>query len=300
MSRLLQALRERPLLSDGAMGTQLQQAGLEPGGCGEAWNVDAPEKVLAIQRAYVEAGVDCLTTNTFGGSGIMLVRHGQGAPERVAAINRAGVEVARRAFGDRPGLVIGDIGPFGGLMEPYGEVTHDSVVAAFREQARALVEAGADAIIIETQTALEELAIGIAAAREAGAPVVIGSLAFDEMMESDEVRTMMGISPEDAAAFLVEHGADIAAFNCGTGIDMKKGADIARRYAATCSLPIMGQPNAGQPELDGLEVVYRETPEHMAAGVTALIESGVRIVGGCCGSTPAHIRAFREVLDQLA
>ena len=185
-------------------------------------------------------------------------------------------------------------------MEPYGEVTRDSVVAAFREQARALVEAGADAIIIETQTALEELGIGLEAAREAGAPVVIGSLAFDEMMESDEVRTMMGISPEAAAAFLVEHGADIAAFNCGTGIDMKKGADIARRYAATCDLPIMGQPNAGQPELDGLEVVYRETPAHMAAGVTALIESGVRIVGGCCGSTPAHIRACREVLDEIA
>ena len=129
---------------------------------------------------------------------------------------------------------------------------------------------------------------------------MIGSLAFDEMMESDEVRTMMGISPEEAAAFLVEHGADIAAFNCGTGIDMTRGADIARRYRETCDLPIMGQPNAGQPELEDLEVVYRETPEQMAAGIAALVEAGARIVGGCCGSTPAHIRAFRQVLEQLA
>jgi len=122
----------------------------------------------------------------------------------------------------------------------------------------------------------------------------------DFVMEGDEVRTMMGISPEVAAEFLVEHGADVAAFNCGTGIDMAKGADIARRYRATCDLPILGQPNAGQPELDGLEVVYRETPEQMAAGVAALIEAGARMVGGCCGSTPAHIRAFRQVIDGLS
>ena len=157
-SSLLEALSERPLLSDGAMGTQLQQAGLEPGGCGEAWNLDAPDRVVAIQRRYVEAGSDCLITNTFGGSRIMLERHGQ--EERTAAINAAAVDLARRAFGDRPGWVLGDIGPFGGLLEPYGETTIASVEAAFGEQAEALVSAGADAIIVETQTSLEELGIG--------------------------------------------------------------------------------------------------------------------------------------------
>src|SRR6476620_7518477 len=160
---LLDAIAERPLLGDGAMGTQLMIAGLEQGNCGEAWNVAHPERVLAIQRRYVDAGSDCLITNTFGGSRIMLNRHSHA--DDVAGINAAGVRIAREAFGDRPGYVIGDIGPFGGLMEPYGDFTEDQVRDAFNEQAEALVEAGADAIIIETQTSLEELLLGIQAAK---------------------------------------------------------------------------------------------------------------------------------------
>lgn len=279
------------------MGTQLQLAGLESGGCGEAWNLDHPERVLAIQRAYVGAGSDCLITNTFGGSRIMLERHDEGG--RVGAINRAGAEIARQAFGARDGFVLGDIGPFGGLMEPYGEIPRARVEEAFREQARALVAGGVDAIIIETQTALEELAIAIEASREAGVPVVIGSLAFDKMLDEDEVRTMMGVSPEHAAEFLAGKGADIAGLNCGTGIDMTMAADVARRYRSACGLPVMAQPNAGQPVLENLEVLYKETPEQMAAGLPALVRAGARIVGGCCGSTPAHIRRFREALGSL-
>jgi 5-methyltetrahydrofolate--homocysteine methyltransferase len=300
MSRpvLLAALESRILLGDGAMGTQLQQAGLESGGCGEAWNLNHPERVLAIQRGYVEAGSDCLITNTFGGSRVMLERHGEG--DRTAAINRAGAEVAREAFGGRPGFVLGDIGPFGGLMEPYGEIPRDKVERAFREQARALVEGGVDAIIIETQTALEELEIAIAAAREAGAPVVIGSLAFDKMLDLDEVRTMMGVSPEMAAEFLAQKGVDVAALNCGTGVDMRMAADVVRRYRGACGLPVMAQPNAGQPVLENMKVLYKETPEQMAVGLPGLVESGARIVGACCGSTPAHIRALREGLQALA
>ena len=137
MSRLLAAIRTRVQLGDGAMGTQLQDAGLESGGCGEAWNLDHPARVLAIQRGYVEAGSDCLITNTFGASRIMLARHGEAG--RTAAINTAGVTVARAAFAGRAGFVFGDIGPFGGLMEPYGEISRAEVHAAFREQARALV-----------------------------------------------------------------------------------------------------------------------------------------------------------------
>ena len=297
-SSLLQALTRRPLLSDGAMGTQLQRAGLEPGGCGEAWNVDHPERVLAIQRAYVEAGSDCLITNTFGGSRIMLERHGEGS--RVAAINRAGAALARRAFGERPGFVLGDIGPFGGLLEPYGDVPAERVAAAFAEQATALVAGGVDAIIVETQTALEELELAVAAARGAGAPCVIGSLAFDRLREGDEVRTMMGVSPEQAARFMAERGVDVLALNCGTGIDMAKAADTVRRYRAVSDLPIMAQPNAGQPELENLAVVYRQPPEAMAAGLEAVLAAGARIVGGCCGSTPEHIRHLRRALDELA
>jgi len=278
------------------MGTQLQQAGLEPGGCGEAWNVDAPDEILEIQKRYVAAGSDCLITNTFGGSRIMLERHDEGG--RVAAINRAGAEVARRAFGERPGFVLGDIGPFGGLLEPYGDIPEARVERAFAEQAEALVAGGVDAIIIETQTALEELGIGLRAARAAGAGCVIGSMAFDKMTDSDDVRTMMGTSPEAAAEFMMEEGADVLALNCGTGVDMVLAAQTARLYREVSGAPIMAQPNAGLPVLENMQVVYKETPEQMARGVAALLDAGVAIVGGCCGSTPDHIRRFREVLDE--
>lgn len=293
---LLEAVRTRVLLGDGAMGTQLQHAGLESGGCGEAWNVDHPERVLAIQRAYVDAGSDILLTNTFGASRIMLNRHEEG--DRTVEINKLAVALAREALNGH-GYVLGDIGPFGGLMEPYGEIPRDEVERAFREQARALMEGGADGIIIETQTALEELEIAIAASHEAGAPVVIGSVAFDKMVDEDDVRTMMGISPEMAAEFMVRLGCHILGLNCGTGVDMRMAANIVRRYHKISGLPVMAQPNAGQPVLQNLKVVYNETPEEMAAGLPGMLAAGARIVGGCCGSTPEHIRRFRQILDEL-
>jgi 5-methyltetrahydrofolate--homocysteine methyltransferase len=295
--KLLEAIRERVLLGDGAMGTQLMLAGLEQGNCGEEWNLTHPERVLAIQRRYAEAGSDCILTNTFGGSRVMLNRHGKG--DEAAAINRAGVAIAREAFGGRPGFVIGDIGPFGGLLEPYGEFTEDEVRAAFTEQARALVDAGADAIIIETQTALEELRLGIEAAKEAGAPCVIGSMAYDVTLDGSTFRTMMGIDPERAAAFLAENGADIVALNCGTGMDMERARQAVLRYRAATDLPVMVQPNAGQPKLVNMKVVYDETPEQMCPGVIPLVEAGANIIGACCGSTPEHIRAFRAALEAV-
>jgi len=293
---LLQALRERPLLGDGAMGTQLMLAGLEQGNCGEEWNLTHPERVLAIQQRYADAGSDCILTNTFGGSRIMLNRHGNA--DRVAAINQAGVEIAHRAFGGRGGYVIGDIGPFGGLMEPYGDFTEEQVRSAFNEQAQALVDAGADAIIVETQTSLEELLLGIEAAKQAGAPCVIGSMAYDVTLDGGTFRTMMGIDPERAATFMQEHGADIVALNCGTGMDMERARQAVVRYRKVTGLPVMAQPNAGQPKLIEMKVVYDETPEQMVTGVPALLDAGVGILGACCGSTPDHIRAFRKAIDQ--
>jgi 5-methyltetrahydrofolate--homocysteine methyltransferase len=294
--RLQDAIRTRPLLGDGAMGTQLMLAGLEQGNCGEAWNLEHPERVLAIQRRYVEAGADCLLTNTFGGSRIMLNRHSHSG--RAVEINRAGVEIARRAFDGRPGYVIGDIGPFGGLMEPWGDFTVEQVREAFREQAKALVDAGADAIIIETQTALEELGIGIEAAREAGAACVIGSMAYDVTLDGSTFRTMMGVDPEQAAEFIEDRGGDIVALNCGTGMDMERARAAVERYRAVSALPVMAQPNAGQPKLVDLKVCYDETPEQMAGGVEPLLAAGVNILGACCGSTPEHIRAFRKKMDE--
>src|SRR5215472_18299649 len=152
---LQEALRERRLVCDGAMGTQLMFAGLEQGGCGEHWNLTHPDRVLKIQRRYVDAGADCLITNTFGGSRLMLKRHGHA--DDLKAINQAGARIACEAFGNRPGYVLGDLGPLGAILEPYGDLPQDDARAAYEEQAAALVEAGVDAIIIETQTSLEEL-----------------------------------------------------------------------------------------------------------------------------------------------
>ena len=292
---LLEALKEQPLLGDGAMGTELMLAGLEQGACGEAWNLTHPEQVLAIQTRYVDAGSDCLITNTFGGSRIMLTRHGLG--DDVAAINAAGGRIARAAFGDRDGYVLGDIGPYGRLMEPYGDFTEEQVSAAFLEQARALVDAGVDAIIVETQTSLEELGLAIRAARAAGAPCIIASMAYDVTLDGSTFRTMMGVDPEQAAEFIEAEGADIVALNCGTRMDMTRAREATERYRRSTSLPIMAQPNAGQPKLVNMKVVYDETPEQMMEGVAPLLAAGAGIVGACCGSTPAHIRAFRAAMD---
>ena len=298
MKPLLQnVIRERPLLGDGAMGTQLMLAGLEQGNCGEAWNLTHPERVLAIQRRYAEAGSDCIITNTFGGSRIMLNRHGEA--DHVAEINKAGAAITRQAFDTREGYVLGDIGPFGGLLEPFGEFTEAQVGSAFEEQAAALVDGGADAIIIETQTSLEELLLGIRAAQKAGAKCIIGSMAYDVTLDGSTFRTMMGVEPERAAEFMEENGAHIVALNCGTGMDMERALVAVERYKAVTALPVMVQPNAGQPRLENMKVVYDETPEQMVRGLRRLLEAGANLVGACCGSTPDHIRAFRIVMDEF-
>ncbi len=190
---LLETLRERRLVCDGAMGTQLMLAGLEQGGCGEHWNLSHPDRVLGIQRRYVEAGADCLITNTFGGSRIMLKRHNHA--DDLRAINQAGVRIAREAFGGREGFVLGDLGPLGAILEPYGDLPQEKARDAYEEQARALIEAGADAIIIETQTSLDEIGIAIDAAKAAGAPCMIASLAYDLSQDKTFYVTMMGVQP---------------------------------------------------------------------------------------------------------
>jgi 5-methyltetrahydrofolate--homocysteine methyltransferase len=295
---LLEALKSKTLLGDGAMGTQLMLAGLEQGNCGEAWNLTHPDRVLAIQTRYAQAGSDCILTNTFGGSRIMLNRHG--VADNIAEINAAAVRITRNAFeaAGKDGYVIGDVGPFGGLMEPYGEFTEQQVRDAFAEQAQALMSAGADAIIIETQTGLEELGIAIDAAIAAGCPCVIGSMAYDVTLDGSTFRTMMGVDPEQAAEFMAEHGAHVVALNCGTGMDMTRAAEAVRRYRAATGLPVMAQPNAGQPKLVNMKVCYDETPEQMVKGVVPLLQAGANILGGCCGSTPDHIRAFRNAMDE--
>lgn len=293
---LLEAVGERRLVCDGAMGTQLMLAGLEQGGCGEGWNLTHPERVLAIQQRYATAGADCLITNTFGGSRLMLRRHGHESD--VAEINRAAARIAREAFGGRPGFVLGDVGPLGGLLEPYGDIAVAEAQSAFEEQCAALVAAGVDAIIIETQTALEELGVALDAAKAAKAPCIIASLAYDLSMDGTFYKTMMGVSPEDAAEFIEQRGGDIVALNCGTGMDMTGAAKVARLYRERTQLPIMVQPNAGLPVLENMKAVYKQTPSDMARGVPDVLAADVAIIGSCCGSTPEHTRAIREVVEK--
>ncbi len=293
---LKEALKERRLVCDGAMGTQLMLAGLENGACGEHWNLTHPDRVLGIQRRYADAGADCLITNTFGGSRTVLARHGLAG--EVHAINQAGARIAREAFGDRAGYVLGDIGPLGAILEPYGDLPKAEGATAFEEQARALVEAGVDAIIVETQTSLDELGLAIAAAKAAGAPCIIASLAYDLSADKTFFVTMMGVSPEKAARFVEQQGADIVALNCGTGMDMTGAAKVVRLYRRHCKLPTMAQPNAGLPVLEGGRAVYKQVPADMARGVPEVLAAGANIVGSCCGSTPEHTRAIRQVIEE--
>ena len=293
---LLEALQTRRLVCDGAMGTQLMLAGLEQGSCGEAWNITHPERVLAIQRRYADAGADCIITNTFGGSRLMLRRHGH--EPQLAEINASAARIAREAFGGRTGFVLGDIGPLGAILEPYGDLSAADAQTALEEQSIALVRAGVDALIIETQTSLEELGVAIDAAKAANAPCIIASLAYDLSVDGTFYKTMMGISPEQAAEFAEEHGAHIIALNCGTGMDMKGAAMVARIYREHCRLPIMVQPNAGLPVLENLKAVYKQLPSDTAREVPAALEAGAAIIGSCCGSTPEHTREIRRMVDQ--
>lgn len=298
MKKLLhEVVRERRLVCDGAMGTQLMLAGLESGGCGEMWNLEHPERVLAIHRDYVEAGADCHITNTFGANRVILERHGHGTDVR--EINRAAVRIIREALGEREGFILGDVGPLGAILEPYGDLSAEKARAAYDEQISALVESGVDAIIIETQTSLEEIGLAIDASKAAGAPCIIASLAYDLSANKSFFVTMMGVRPEAAASAFQERGAHIAALNCGTGMDMAGAAAVIRSYREHCDLPTMGQPNAGLPVLEGGKAVYKQTPAEMVSSVPALLEAGAGIIGSCCGSTADHTRAIRNAVDRF-
>ncbi len=289
------AVKSGVLLGDGAMGTQLQALGLKPGESSALWNLTEPGKVLQVQQSYVKAGAELLISNSFTASRIALET--AGLADRVEEINRAAVSIAREAFGGSPGFVLGDLGPFGGMMEPYGSVTRDEVFVSYLEQAEFLLSAGVDALIIETQTSLEEMGTALDAVKKAGAPCVIASMSFDSVKNGSDFRTMMGVSPEDAVQLMVDRGADVIGTNCGTGIDIGNAARITSRYRKACGLPIMAQPNAGQPEREGSSIIYKETPEQMAAGIDFLIDAGASIIGSCCGTTPVHTAQFRVKLD---
>ena len=291
---LLQRLAGRILVADGGMGTQLQRAGLPIGTGGEGWNLEHPDRVSAIHAAYLDAGSDIVLTNTFGATRWVLERHGLGG--RLDEVNRAAARIARQAAGPAR-LVLGDLGPTGQLLEPLGSVTLGALRADVTARCRALVEEGVDGVICETLTAADEAAAAVEAALEAGAPFVIASFAFDKR-PNGRVRTMMGVPPTEAAACARSAGASLAGANCGTNLDVGDFAALAAELAAASGLPVMIQPNAGQPRLEDGRAVYDMSGETFAAGMDAVIRAGAAIVGGCCGTGPEHIRALRALVDR--
>jgi 5-methyltetrahydrofolate--homocysteine methyltransferase len=287
MNQFLQALDERVLILDGAMGTLLQERGLPPGGCPEAMNLHAPEVVAGIHREYAEAGADILVTNTFGGSRSKLAHYGLEA--QVAAINARAVEIARSAA--RPGTFIAaSIGPTGRFLEPVGDAGFDEMVEIFAEQIRAVVAAGADVISFETFLDIRELRAGIIACHEVCALPIIAQMTFD-----DGGRSVLGTPPEAAAVTLDGLRVDVIGSNCGLGVEGIY--DILGRMRTVTPRPLISQANAGLPTLCNGITIFPGTPEEMVAYHERMIALGVRIIGGCCGTTPAHIRAMRTALS---
>lgn len=279
------------LVSDGAMGTLLQQEGLTAGQAPEIWNVERPDAVAAVAAAYAAAGSDLVHTNSFGGSPLRLAAHGLG--DRTEELNRAAAECARRGAGDAV-IVSGSIGPCGQLLQPFGAAAPDEVRAGFALQAAALLAGGADVLTVETMSDLNEALLAIEGIRSADPDVpVLATLTLEE--HADRFHTLMGNSLEDLAAALGGAGVTALGANCGQGSDGM--ARLATALGRLTGLPLMIQANAGLPQLRGIEVVYPETPQDMAGYVPGLVAAGVRIIGGCCGSTPEHIAAVRRAVD---
>jgi 5-methyltetrahydrofolate--homocysteine methyltransferase len=275
------------LVADGATGTTLQRAGLPPGAAPESWNLGNPDAIRALHRHYVEAGSDLILTNTFGGTRLRLEMEGLG--DRVHEINLAAARLAREVAGDRA-MVLGDIGPTGQLMLPMGAMSYEDAVAAFAEQAAALAEGGVDAILIETMSDLNEAKAAVEGVRQATDLPILVTMSFDT-----HGRTMMGVKPADAARELWAMGVDVVGANCGRTLSENLEA-IRQMRQALPEATLMAKPNAGLPRMQGSESIYDVTPETMADYAHQFAELGVKIFGGCCGSTPDHIKAVSAAL----
>ncbi len=291
MSDLYSALEAGVLVSDGAMGTMLQERGLTDGGAPELWNVDHADIVESILEDYASAGAQLITTNTFGGSRPRLQMHD--LQDRVHELNQAGAAAARRVADRHPGtFVMGDVGPSGELMEPMGTLTMDDAKALFAEQIRGLVDGGVDAILIETMSDLGEVEAAVNAAHEVAPHLpVITTLSFDT-----NLRTMMGVKPGVAVKRLSALGVRIIGANCGRGTDEMLVIAKEMAEARPQGVFLITQSNAGLPKLIGGEFAYTGTPDEMGAFALQMRELGINIVGSCCGSTPAHTKAIRTAL----
>jgi methionine synthase I (cobalamin-dependent) len=290
MHPLIQELvARRPTITDGAWGTELQARGLAVGQFPDAWNLSSPERVSQVALAYVAAGSDVILTNTFGSNRVRLAEFG--LADKVAGLNRSGVEISRRAAAQCPRTrVFASIGPTGKMLMD-GSIELPEMRAAFDEQAALLAGAGADGLVVETMSDLEEAQAAVAAAHATGLPVV-ACMVFDSGKNKD--CTMMGTTPEQAALALTQAGADVIGANCGQGI--AGFAAICRRLRAATDLPLWMKPNAGLPTLVDGRAVYSSTPSEFVSRIPELIEAGASFLGGCCGTSPAFIRELARFL----
>ena len=278
------------LVSDGAWGTFLQAKGLLPGECPELWNITHPEDVLDIAKGYIKAGSDMIETNSFGGSRFKLANYN--LENDVHKLNKAAAQISRKAAGPEK-YVLGSIGPTGKILM-MGEVTTEELYSAFKEQAMALEDGGADAIMIETMTDLEEAIQAIKAAKDHTKCEVFCTMTFDKTVDQ-EFRSMMGVSPTDMVNQIIDAGAELIGANCGNGIkDMVSIVEEIR--SVDQNIPVLIHANAGMPVYQNGSTVFPESPEEMASVAKQLISAGANIIGGCCGTTPLHISRIAEVV----
>lgn len=279
------------LLADGAMGSLLFDRGLKIGQCPEEINLSHPQWLKEIAAAYRDAGADIIQTNSFGGSPLKLAQYN--LDNQTEEINRFAAELVREVVGSER-LVSGSVGPSGKILTPYGDTEPEELLEGFKRQIEALIRGTVDLICIETMTDINEAVLALDAARSVSESVpVIVTMTFDPTARG--YFTIMGVDIPTAVKKLQEAGANIIGSNCGNGIE--EMVEIARQFVAESDRPVIIQSNAGLPELVDNKVTYNESPEYMGQKVLELVELGVSIIGGCCGTRPEHIAAFRKAID---
>jgi 5-methyltetrahydrofolate--homocysteine methyltransferase len=294
MSRLLQKLKEKELLvSDGAWGTFLFEKGLKTGECPEQWNMINPEAVLEIAQSYIDAGSDIISTNSFGASRVKLRQYN--LEDYTIEINISAARISREAAGN-DNLVFGSIGPTGKFLIT-GEITVDELYQSFIEQSKALAKGGVDAILLETFYDLEEANTAIDAIKNSTHLDVICSFTYDRQPDNS-YKTLMGNTPSEITGALLNTGIEVIGSNCGSGFENMLG--IAKEIrTANNYIPLLIQANAGLPSIQGDKITYNETPEFISPYINELISCGVNIIGGCCGTTPEHIKTIRQIIDEI-